>query len=317
MKPKFHHMKNSPDYNHANFNNTPYMTADSYNHLPVHDEALPLGKESTYPKRYRPEVLYPISRDQARSSISALNQVSNPTALPFVGWDLWRAYEVSWLKPSGMPATAILKVWVPCDSPFIVESKSFKLYLNSLNHSAFENTDALLACLQKDLDHAIGAPVRLDLILPAQFEQEPIEESLTGCLDDQDLAIEHYQPNANLLNNHGVDHEHPVQTEHLFSRLLKSNCPVTDQPDWATLHISYHGPAIDHAALLRYIVSFRDHQGFHEQCVERIFCDIMAHCQPESLSVYARYTRRGGLDINPWRATPGTEPPNLLRSAQQ
>jgi 7-cyano-7-deazaguanine reductase len=188
------------------------------------------------------------------------------------------------------------------------------LYLNSLNHTVFADSTALLACLQGDLNQAIGAQVRIELVLPSAFEQEPIEEMLTGCLDAQSLSISDYQPNADLLN-HCTDSV--VKTEHLFSRLLKSNCPVTSQPDWATVHIGYHGPAIDHAALLRYIVSYRDHQGFHEQCVERIFCDIMDRCQPQTLSVYARYTRRGGMDINPWRATPGTEPPNLLRSAQQ
>ena len=151
-------------------------------------------------------------------------------------------------------------------------------------------------------------------MLPAAFEQEPIEELLTGCLDEQPVAITDYQPNADLLNESTGPN---LKTEHVFSRLLKSNCPVTGQPDWATLHIGYHGHSIDHAALLKYIVSYRDHQGFHEQCVERIFCDIMDRCRPQSLSVYARYTRRGGMDINPWRATPGTQPPNLLRSAQQ
>lgn len=311
----------SPVYNPQKTNNAEFMTVDPNKHLHVYDMAMPLGKESAYPKGYSPEVLYPIARDQARSAITCKNQTSPFAAgLPFVGWDLWRAYELSWLELGGMPCTAILKIWVPCDSPFIVESKSFKLYLNSLNHSVFESTDALRACLQSDLDRAIGTTVKLDLVLPAQFEQEPIEEMLTGCLDDQVLQIKHYQPNADLLANICVDSDDTadiIRSERLFSRLLKSNCPVTNQPDWATIHISYHGPGIDHAALLRYIVSYRDHQGFHEQCVEQIFCDIMARCRPKSLSIYARYTRRGGLDINPWRATKGTEPPNLLRSAQQ
>jgi 7-cyano-7-deazaguanine reductase len=291
------------------------MTTDLINSLPLHDQALPLGKESTYPKGYSPDVLYPIARTQARSAIRGLTPASSDSAvLPFIGWDLWRAYELSWLQPGGMPATAILKIWVPCESPFIVESKSLKLYLNSLNHTTFDNTDALLACLQKDLDGATGATVRLALLLPAAFEQEPIEETAMGCLDNQTLQIEHYQPHAALLT---ASTTNAVVSEQVFSRLLKSNCPVTDQPDWATIHIHYRGRQIDHAALLRYIVSYRDHQGFHEQCVEQIFCDIMAHCQPQSLSIYARYTRRGGLDINPWRATPGTPAPNLLRSAQQ
>jgi 7-cyano-7-deazaguanine reductase len=287
------------------------MTADPSSKLPTAQAALPLGKESRYPERYSPELLYPIARAQGRAGIAGLT----PTAkLPFIGWDLWRAYELSWLKPGGLPATAILKVWVPYDSPFIVESKSFKLYLNSLNQTTFESTSMLVDCLQHDLDQVIGATVQITLIMPSAFEQEPIEEMVTGCLDEQSLVITQYQPSPDLLNQSTRE---LIKTEHLFSRLLKSNCPVTGQPDWATLHISYHGNAIDHAALLRYIVSYRDHQGFHEQCVEQIFCDIMARCQPEALSIYARYTRRGGMDINPWRATPGSEPPNLLRSAQQ
>lgn len=287
------------------------MTDDQPNANPSNEASLPLGKAINYPRHYNPALLYPIARAQGRAAIGSLAQV---LALPFIGWDLWRAYELSWLKPGGLPATGILKVWVPCDSPFIVESKSLKLYLNSLNHSVFTDTVALLACLQHDLNQASGAAVRLALVLPSAFEQEPIEEMLTGCLDEQALSVSDYQPKADLLDRCTGS---TVKTEHLFSRLLKSNCPVTGQPDWATVHIGYHGPVIDHAALLRYIVSYRDHQGFHEQCVERIFCDIMDRCHPQSLSVYARYTRRGGMDINPWRATPGTEPPNLLRSAQQ
>lgn len=287
------------------------MKADHPNTPLENDASLPLGKDVSYPRDYNPALLFPIARAQGRAQLGALAQEAT---LPFIGWDLWRGYELSWLKPSGLPATAILKVWVPCDSPCIVESKSFKLYLNSLNHSVFADTAALLGCLERDLNHAIGAKARIALVLPTEFEQEPIEELLTGCLDEQSLSITEYQPNADLLNDCTGPN---VKTEHVFSRLLKSNCPVTGQPDWATLHIGYHGHTIDHAALLKYIVSFRDHQGFHEQCVERIFCDIMDRCQPQSLSVYARYTRRGGMDINPWRATVGTEPPNLLRSAQQ
>lgn len=315
MKAKFHHMKTRPITIKARFNDANKMTTNPNQSLPVHDQALPLGKDSAYPKAYRPDVLYPIARAQSRSAIRGFAQASkDASALPFIGWDLWRAYELSWLQPGGLPAVGILKIWVPCESPCIVESKSLKLYLNGLNHTTFEDTDALLACVQKDLDAATGSTVRLRLVLPTAFEQEPIEETTFGCLDNQTLEIEHYQPHAALLANSTA---HTVVSEQLFSRLLKSNCPVTNQPDWATLHIHYHGRQIDPAALLRYIVSYRDHQGFHEQCVEQIYCDVMAYCQPTSLCVFARYTRRGGLDINPWRATPGTPAPNLLRSAQQ
>ena len=279
--------------------------------LPTDDAALPLGKESTYPQRYDPSLLYPISRSLGRDAIGL-----NKDTLPFIGWDLWRGYELSWLTDKGLPVTAILKVWVPATSSHIIESKSFKLYLNSLNHERFEHVSEVSLKLQDDLSRAAGCDVRVSIVMPAQFAEEHIFEpdNEQSCLDDQDIAIDEYEPNAQLLA-HAPDGA--VVHERLFSRLLKSNCPVTGQPDWGSVHIEYEGRAIDHAALLRYIVSFRQHQGFHEQCVEQMFCDIMRQCQPQTLSIYARYTRRGGIDINPWRATPGMPEPNLLRSAQQ
>ncbi len=279
--------------------------------LPVHDTALPLGKEGTYPQRYDATLLYPITRSLGRDAIGL--GTNHP---PFIGWDLWRGYELSWLNPKGVPRTAILKAWVPATSPNIVESKSFKLYLNSLNNERFETTQALEQRIALDIERAAGASVKIEVVNPAQFETEPISEPSTSvsiCLDEQDIEASEYEPNADLL---GLASDEVV-TESLFSRLLKSNCPVTGQPDWGSIHIDYRGAAIDRAALLRYIVSFRQHQGFHEQCVEQMFCDILARCQPEKLSIYARYTRRGGMDINPWRATAGMPEPNLLRSAQQ
>lgn len=278
--------------------------------LPTHDKALPLGKESAYPDRYDPTLLYPIARELGRAPLGLTGN-----RLPFIGWDLWRGYELSWLNGRGMPQTAILKAWVPATSPNIVESKSFKLYLNSLNNERFQAVKELQELITADIERAAGAPVKITLITPENFESEPVSEPNANvvCLDEQDIDIQEYQPNSNLLNLASDQ----VVTESLFSRLLKSNCPVTGQPDWGSLHIQYRGMAIDHAALLRYIVSFRQHQGFHEQCVEQMFCQIMAHCKPEQLSIYARYTRRGGMDINPWRATPGTPEPSLLRSAQQ
>lgn len=279
--------------------------------LPTHDTALPLGKESAYPTEYDPSLLYPIARTLGRDAIGL-----NALALPFIGWDLWRGYELSWLSPKGVPRTALLKIWMPATSGYIIESKSFKLYLNSLNHAHIESVTELQAMIQRDLSQVAGCEVKVKVIMPAAFIQEPVEEPEAHeyCLDEQDIEINEYEPNASLL---ALASDTTAVHERLFSRLLKSNCPVTGQPDWGSLHVEYQGAALDHAALLRYIVSFRQHQGFHEQCVEQMFCDIMQQCQPQALSIYARYTRRGGIDINPWRATPGMTEPNLLRSAQQ
>lgn len=274
------------------------------------DVCLPLGKETPYPSRYDSALLYPISRSVGRNAIGISEH-----DLPFVGWDLWRGYEASWLGPKGLPQVALLKVWVPASSPNIVESKSFKLYLNSLNNEVFESDLALIEVIEQDISLAIKSEVRVELVKSSAFAAECIEEpSPVECLDSLDVEISDYHPNASLLT--ALSGSAPI-TESVFSRLLKSNCPVTGQPDWGSVHINYTGQRIDHASLLRYIVSFRQHQGFHEQCVEQMFCDIMKRCQPTALSVYARYTRRGGLDINPWRATSGMPAPNLQRSAQQ
>lgn len=276
----------------------------------LNDVSLPLGKETPYPNRYDPTLLYPISRTMGRNAIGVDGQ-----ALPFIGWDLWRGYEASWLGVKGLPQVALLKVWVPATSPNIVESKSFKLYLNSLNNEIFESPQAVSDIIKRDISQAAQADVRVQLIESNEFASEHIEEpALSECLDYLDIEITDYHPNASLLAL--APDSVPVE-ETVFSRLLKSNCPVTGQPDWGSIHIHYAGQRIDHASLLRYIVSFRQHQGFHEQCVEQMFCDIMQRCKPNALSVYARYTRRGGLDINPWRATSRAPAPNLQRSAQQ
>jgi 7-cyano-7-deazaguanine reductase len=286
---------------------------------PTQDTTLPLGKASSYPDRYDRSLLYPISRALGRQCITGIARASEwaealPASLPFMGWDLWRGYELSWLLPSGLPQVAILNVWVPCGSPCIVESKSFKLYLNSLNSEVFESTTSLAERIGADLTPILGQKARISIITADQFAQETLQEPTGVCLDNQEVMIDRYQPDARLLE--GAAQGQPLQ-EQLYSRLLKSNCPVTNQPDWACVQIAYEGPAISHQALLRYIVSYREHQGFHEQCVEQIFCDIMAQCQPTRLSVYAQYTRRGGIDINPWRATPGMPEPCAMRSAQQ
>jgi 7-cyano-7-deazaguanine reductase len=243
-----------------------------------------------------------------------------PQNIEVIGFDFWRGYEMSWLQPNGLPTVSLIKITVPFDSPFMTESKSLKLYLNSFNQEKFKDVNALIDQIKTDISQAVGAAVVVNILAANQFKTEFIDEpQITGNLpevniDESFQVFETYTPDANLLRS---DQQQPFIAESLFSRLLKSNCPVTNQPDWASVHLRYEGHPIDHDALLAYIVSFRQHQGFHEQCVETIFADVMRVCQPQRLSVYARYTRRGGVDINPWRATLGFDAPTLMRSAQQ
>ena len=266
-----------------------------------HDSAL--GREVAYPQRYDPSLLYPIPRAQGRAAIGL------DAGPPFIGMDRWHAYELSWLDPRGKPRMATATFTVPFDSPSLVESKSLKLYLNSLNAHRFEDDEAVLRALAADLSRAAGAPVRVGLGLPPVDAGEDEGESV----DALDVAIDGYgPPDPAHLRAEGD----PVE-ETLRSDLLKSNCPVTGQPDWASVRIAYRGPRIDREGLLRYLVSFREHAEFHEQCVERIFVDLHAHCAPQALSVEARYTRRGGLDINPWRASPGWPTPAGGRDPRQ
>jgi len=278
--------------------------------LSAHNPDLPLGKSVGYPKHYDASLLQPIARSLGRSGLKSLN-ADQP--LPFKGWDLWRGYELSWLDSKGKPQVAVLKAWIPCDSPYIIESKSFKLYLNSLNNERFANPEEVRLIIQADLSARIGSEAKVQVLPVDAFAKEPIDEPSQGCLDTLDVTIDSYQPDPGLL----VCDSGRIVTEQLFSRLLRSNCPVTGQPDWASIHIHYTGPAIDHGSLLQYIVSYRSHEGFHEQCAEQIFCDLMHYCGTVSLSVLARYTRRGGLDINPWRATQDVSAPNVLRNGQQ
>ena len=265
---------------------------------------IPLGREVAYPRHFDAGLLFPIARTLGRAEIGIGD------ALPFIGHDRWHAYELSWLDGRGKPVVGTATITVPGDSPHLVESKSLKLYLNSLNHTRFNDADAVRARIAADLSQAAGAEVAVVFGLPAMAEAADDGTSIDGL----DVEIASYgPPDASLL---AADDGETVE-EQLTSALLKSNCPVTGQPDWASLHIVYRGPRIDRAALLRYLVSFRDHAEFHEQCVERVFVDLMAHCRPETLSVEARYTRRGGLDINPWRATPGHAAPPARRDARQ
>ena len=266
-------------------------------------EQSPLGREVAYPDRFDAGLLYPIPRALGRTAIGV-----DASALPFVGTDRWHAYELSWLDARGKPCVATATFEVPADSPNLIESKSFKLYLNSCNGARFADAEALRRQVEADLSQAAGAPVAMAFGLP------PVRAEDGEDIDAVDIDIDRYgPPDASLL---AADTAETVQ-EVLRSALLKSNCPVTGQPDWADVAIDYAGPRIDRAGLLRYLVSFRDHAEFHEQCVERIFTDLLARCRPQRLSVQARYTRRGGLDINPWRATPGTPAPAPSRSARQ
>jgi 7-cyano-7-deazaguanine reductase len=273
-----------------------------------------LGKSSTYVDQYDAALLFPIARRPKRDEIGLA------ATLPFFGADLWTAYELSWLNPRGKPQLALARITVPAESTHIVESKSVKLYLNSFNNSVFADASAVQTRLREDLSAAIwqgGAvmsSVGVQLVLPQDFDKEPVHELDGLNLDRLDLECAHYQPAPELLT--AQLNEAPV-TETLTSQLLKSNCLVTGQPDWGSVRISYTGPQIDQAGLLQYIVSFRNHNEFHEQCVERIFMDIWRACKPSKLEVYARYTRRGGVDINPWRTSHPMAAPVNIRTARQ
>lgn len=279
----------------------------------VHDS--PLGKTSAYVEHYTPELLFPIARAPQRQQLGLDGQ------LPFVGTDIWTAYELSWLNPRGKPKVAIGRILVPVESSHIVESKSLKLYLNSFNGTRFDSAAEVAERIGQDISAAIwaGAPVQasvsVQLIEPERFDQEVVRELDGLNLDRLDIdCAPASEPAPEWLR---ADTSQAPVEETLCSQLLKSNCPVTGQPDWASVQIRYTGAPIDQAGLLRYLISFRSHNEFHEHCVERIFTDIQARCRPLKLSVYARYTRRGGLDINPWRSShPGPMPP-VARTARQ
>lgn len=259
-----------------------------------------------YKDVYDPTLLRPVPRTPHRRELGIRG------SLPFTGVDIWTAYELSWLDPSGRPRVAMATFVVDALSPNLVESKSFKLYLNSFNQTALASPESVRERLLEDVGNACGMPVGVEMRLPGEFDDERIEELDGGLLDEIDVEAREYRPNPALLRTgrSSVD-------ETLVSNLLKTNCPLTGQPDWASIQIRYRGPRIDRAGLLRYLVSFRQHGGFHEHCVENIFMDILGCCRPECLTVYARYTRRGGLDINPFRTNCGEKPPQNVRTARQ
>lgn len=277
-------------------------------------EQSPLGRATAYADRYDPSLLFPIARAPKRADIGV------GTTLPFMGADLWTAFELSWLNPRGKPQVAIAHFTVPCESPNIIESKSLKLYLNSFNQQVFDSADAVKQCLRRDISEALWRGVEpvgsvgVRVMLPADWAAEQVHTLDGLSLDRLDVECTECQPAPELLQ---ADHSLPLVQEVLVSDLLKSNCLVTGQPDWASVRIAYTGAPIDQAGLLRYLVSFRQHNEFHEQCVERIYTDLMTRCRPTKLSVLARYTRRGGIDINPWRTSHPQQPPLNGRLARQ
>jgi 7-cyano-7-deazaguanine reductase len=274
----------------------------------------PLGQPTVYADQYKAALLFPIARATQRTALG----LTDP--LPFLGADLWTAFELSWLNTRGKPQVALAHFTVPCESTNLIESKSLKLYLNSFNNTQFADATEVQTRLRTDLTEAawrggvVQSSVGVKLVAADLFDREPIYELDGLSLDRMDLDCDRYTPAPDLLQ--AATDEAPV-SEVLTSNLLRSNCPVTGQPDWGSVRISYFGPQMDQAGLLRYIVSFRQHNGFHEDCVERMFMDISQRCQPHKLSVYARYTRRGGLDINPFRTSWPQSLPANHRNARQ
>lgn len=272
------------------------------------EASLPLGKKTVYASTYDAALLCPVPRHPKREELGL------GESLPFAGVDIWNAYELSWLNEKGKPVVAMAEFRVPCTSPHLIESKSFKLYLNSFNQTPFAGFEAVHEVLTEDLGRAAGAEVGVRLLDGAAIAGQVIATLPGRCIDDVDVEIDRYDLDPSLLD--GAADPRQVVDETLHSHLLKSNCLVTGQPDWGSVLVRYRGGRIDPGALLRYLVSFRQHNEFHEQCVERIFADLMRRCRPERLTVYARYTRRGGLDINPFRSNFEPEAQNLRLARQ-
>lgn len=255
---------------------------------------LTLGKPTEYHDKYQPSLLQAVPRSMNREPLGLY-----PDSLPFHGADIWTLYELSWLNAKGLPQVAVGEITLQADSINLIESKSFKLYLNSFNQTKFADWGDVRAALERDLSACAEGKVTVALFRLQEVEGQPIGHFAGSCIDEQDIEIDNYQFTTDYLEQAT---QPEIVEEQLVSHLLKSNCLITNQPDWGSVQISYRGPRIQREALLRYLVSFRHHNEFHEQCVERIFNDILRFCKPEKLSVYARYTRRGGLDINPWRS---------------
>jgi len=270
-------------------------------------DASPLGQKTAYISSYDASLLFPIARNESRKALGI------SVDLPFCGYDIWTGYELSWLNPKGKPEVAVAEFKIPCTSPHIIESKSFKLYLNSFNQTRYASLEDVQNILRTDLSVVAGATVEVHL--QRLCESTLLVDIACGalCLDELDIDVNNYHPDSSLLTANASEETEEV----LCSHLLKSNCPVTGQPDWASLFVAYSGTKINHEGLLRYVISFREHQDFHEHCVERIFVDLLRTCKPKKLSVYARYTRRGGLDINPFRSTESNAVPGIGRLLRQ
>ncbi len=272
---------------------------------------LTLGKTTQYIDKYDASLLQAVPRSLNRDSLSI-----DPLNLPFNGEDVWYGYELSWLNGKGKPVVAVAEFRFPCTSNNIVESKSFKLYLNSFNQTRFESWDIVLETLTKDLSKLVEESAQVNLYPVDNCPPLALTNKTAKCIDEQDITIDNYDFSANYLASANDELTAKKVTKNLVSHLLKSNCLITNQPDWASIYISYTGQAISEEALLRYLISFRQHNEFHEQCIERIFCDIQQFCNIEELTVFARYTRRGGLDINPFRTTSLQKAP-ALRTLRQ
>lgn len=271
-------------------------------------ETSPLGKPVAYGGDVDPSLLHPIPRATQRHALGLGDE------LPFAGADVWNAYELSWLDGRGKPRVALAELRVPATSPNLIESKSLKLYLGTHAQTRYADSETLRTLLMRDLSEAAGAPVTVVLIA-AGSQYAVSSDAFDGeSIDDLPLEITHYgPPRAEFLSS---DPEQKAD-ETLVSHLFRSNCPVTGQPDWASVQIRYTGPRIARDGLLRYLVSFRNHDDFHEHCIERIFVDLQQRCAPTRLAVYGRFTRRGGIDINPFRATPGLPLPGNPRTPRQ
>ncbi len=267
----------------------------------------PLGQQTAYSSYYDASLLFPIPRSESRKLLNIESHI------PFYGYDVWTGYELSWLNLKGKPEVAVAEFLIPANSANIIESKSFKLYLNSINQTKFSSFEEVKNVLAEDLSEAAKADVTINM--HNLRESSLLVDCTYGstCIDDLDIEVDTYHPNAEYL----IADDAIVVNESLCSHLLKSNCPVTGQPDWASVFIDYSGAKINRENLLRYVISFREHQDFHEHCVERIYSDILRQCKPHSLSVYARYTRRGGLDINPFRSTENNAVPSVGRLLRQ
>ncbi len=271
------------------------------------DRTLPLGRPVDYSDKYAPELLCPIPRADSRARLALSDDP------PFHGSDIWNAWELTWLETTGRPSVATAEIIVPADSPNIIESKSLKLYLNSFAMSTFSSSSEVARTVAQDLSACTGKQTTV-FVSPVQDTEARRVSRLAGyCLDSLPVTCSKWDVDASLLQ---AD-ENTIVVEDLHTHLLRSLCPVTSQPDIGSLQVGYRGPKIDPASLLRYVVSYRQHSDFHEACVERMFIDILSRCEPETLSIQARYQRRGGLDINPFRSNDANDAPLNLRLWRQ